>query len=364
MGYAVELPDGVKEDVKRVDALIAKNAKAKEQEGQAPPPLPPKEEGKPIEPPVSTEKPLETPSEPAPTSEPAPAPPAEDMVPKKDLEKLQQEFSTLRGKYEKEPAELARQNSFLLDQLRALQAEVEALKVKPKEDPKPEKTLREVLTEHPSLKKLQESLAPEILDDWLAVQEATSNYLDEKIKKASEAAKRGIEEEVGKVNAGFAKSREEKFVEEVEGAYPDWKAIWVTPEFQKYIKEEDELSGMPRAAFIDNHFKRLDSKKVIKFFDIATGKASKQPEPKKEVVDDLNKEKLENRVGAPGSGHPSAKNTGTQVGLAEAKQALVALADKKKKGQFRGTQAEYDKESARLTSVILKLQKGESRAKS
>ena len=154
MDKYTELPPEIRKQVKKVDQMIADRAKAKETP--------------PVETPVET--PPITPETP-PVEEKVEAPPVEPTEPvtptepktysQEEYDKLNQELNTLRGKYDKEPAELMRQVNFLQDQIRQLQEGQRVVVPEPKVVEKP-KAVREILESDPKIKSLKENLAPEV----------------------------------------------------------------------------------------------------------------------------------------------------------------------------------------------------------
>jgi len=269
---------------------------------------------------------------------------------KAKLDKSDQALSTLKGKYEKEPTELARQNSFLVDQMGVLQRQVEDLKaqIKPKEiEPAAKKIVfREVMKKR--IESMNTQLAPDIVEEIVAFGEESFNLGQE---TTQEAAKQLISEVVVKYDGKLALTAKEKFDKDLIEKYPNWKTMWKTPEFQTFLSfiPEDDLSGLDRFAFIDDAFKRNDSRTVLKAFDLFTGKKPEAPGGKPT----LDPAKLKNRIYAPRTSGPGGevKPITNKMSPQEARAALTALTGKYSRGQFRGTKAEYDKEYAKLHSL-------------
>lgn len=346
MDKYTDLPLDIKSRVKKADQFIIDRQKAKEKGELLPaPPMEPPVEPPPVEPivePPIVEPPVE-PIEPIvkpPPVEPTPTP---ATVSKEEYDRLQQELSTLRGKYDKEPAELARQVSFLTEQVRTLSV----VPPVPKVEDKP-KSLREILKDDPTFKSLEANLTPEVFEAWMASQEKVYEL-------AGERAREIITQEVSKVDARFAQSVEERFWTDFNKAYPDWVTLKSTPEFQSFISDVDPLSGVQKYAIIKSAFDRRDLGGVVRFLDIATGKsATSSPSPTLPSDGGVAVQvKLASKV-APSrsSGPPISTKPATTMTMAEAKSELTNMANLKNRGLWKGTQEEYVKRDATLRKII------------
>ena len=335
MDKYTELPPEIRKQVKKVDQMIADRAKAKE-----PPPAEPVVATPPVEPvPEVTVTPPAEPVVETPVTEPVVEP---ETVSKSEHDKVVQELNTLKGKYDKEPAELMRQVSFLTQEIQRLQMEKET-KVEPRVVEKP-KSVREILENDPRIKTLKENLAPDVYDAVMVVQERVYDL-------ASERAKEVISQEVSKVDANFAKTRSERFWDTVREKYPNWADIRVSPDFQAFTNEVDPLTGVQRYWIIKDAFDQLDAGRVIRFLDIATGKGNSPPvvEPKEKVVSP----KVEAKVAPPKSSGPTPSTKPvTTMTVEQAKGELVKMANLKNRGQWKGTDDEYKKRDITLRKII------------
>jgi hypothetical protein len=144
-------------------------------------------------------------------------------------------------------------------------------------------------------------------------------------------------------------SAEEKFYQTLD-EWGDWKKMWQSPEFQAFLAEEADVTGVQRYAIIQDAFGRLDSRVVIKAFDKFTGKDKKREVPDNKGVDP---NKAKNRVAAPRSSGASISlnNNQNQMSPLEARKALTELTANYSKGLWKGNKDEYDKEYARLFSL-------------
>ena len=338
MDKYTELPPAIAKQVKKVDQMIADRAKAKETPPAEPPvetpPVEPAQDVAPAEPVVET-----------PAEEPPVTPLEPETVPKTEFDRLQQELNTLKGKYDKEPAELMRQVSFLTQQIQELQAE-KAREPEPKVEEKP-KSLRELLKDDPRMKILQENLEPQVFEAVIGTQEKVYEL-------ATERARETISQEVSKVDKTFAKTKQERFWDDLRKAYPNWGEIRVSPDFQTFTNEVDPLTGVQRYWIIKDAFDQFDAGRVIRFLDVATGKGNPPPvvdkgDGKDKVVSDKVKEK-ESPPKSSGPA-PSSKSVPTMT-VDEAKNELVKIANLKNRGQWRGTEEEYKKKDIALRKII------------
>ena len=120
--------------------------------------------------------------------------------------------------------------------------------------------------------------------------------------------------------------RKQEFDKALKGAYPNWEAIWYTPEFQRFLRETHEYSGVPYQVLFSDAFSKLDSARVIKIFEyFSRWKSSLQR-----------------------TTQPQAS-----MSVEEAKRQLVKLSKTRAQGKFRGTDLDYRKKEAQLRKVIL-----------
>jgi len=295
MDKYTELPPAIAKQVKKVDQMIADRAKAKETPPAEPPvetpPVEPAQDVAPAEPVVET-----------PAEEPPVTPLEPETVPKTESE--------------------------------------------PKVEEKP-KSLRELLKDDPRMKILQENLEPQVFEAVIGTQEKVYEL-------ATERARETISQEVSKVDKTFAKTKQERFWDDLRKAYPNWGEIRVSPDFQTFTNEVDPLTGVQRYWIIKDAFDQFDAGRVIRFLDVATGKGNPPPvvdkgDGKDKVVSDKVKEK-ESPPKSSGPA-PSSKSVPTMT-VDEAKNELVKIANLKNRGQWRGTEEEYKKKDIALRKII------------
>jgi hypothetical protein len=120
--------------------------------------------------------------------------------------------------------------------------------------------------------------------------------------------------------------RKQEFDKALKAAYPNWEAVWYTPEFQRFLRETHEYSGAPYQALFNDAFSKLDSARVIKLFEYFFNWKSSPQSPNR----------------------PQSAMT-----VEEAKRQLLKLSRDKARGKFRGTDLDYRKKEAQLRKVIL-----------
>lgn len=275
-----------------------------------------------------------------------PPPPEETVESLQDkLSKSEAALSTLKGKYEKEPTELARQNSFLTDQLKLLQQEVLKLKEqvkKPAAEPPKRIVLSEVLEK--DYEEFKKELDPTIADRIIKLNERV-------FELARTEAQQSISEVASKVDSKFALSAKDQFDKDLRDAYPDWETMWRTPEFQAFGHEEIPEAGVERFVLIEDAFTRGNSRRVLKAFDLFTGKKKAAVTEDEHKVDEG---KLNNRLSPPSSSSPGGQQPTkkpNQMSPQEARTALVTLSANYSRGQYVGSKEQYDKEYAKLSEL-------------
>ena len=154
--------------------------------------------------------------------------------------------------------------------------------------------------EQDSIKTLQEEY-PDIYDAVAAMQERAIQTLSEKIRKEQ-----------------FDKTLKERF--------PTWEATWYSSEFQKFLQETHEYSGLPNHLFLKDAFDRLDSARVITIFDSFFKRRSSLQ---------------------------SSSTAQPTMSVEQAKAALMKLSRAKASGKFKGTEFDFKKKEALLRKIIL-----------
>ncbi len=120
--------------------------------------------------------------------------------------------------------------------------------------------------------------------------------------------------------------RKQEFDKALKAAYPNWEAVWYTPEFQRFLRETHEYSGVPYQALFNDAFSKLDSTRVIKLLEyFFKWQSSLQ----------------------------STNRTQATMSVEEAKRQLVKLSRIKAQGKFKGTDFDFRKKEAQLRKVIL-----------
>ncbi len=120
--------------------------------------------------------------------------------------------------------------------------------------------------------------------------------------------------------------RKQEFDKALKAAYPNWEAVWYTPEFQRFLRETHEYSGVPYQTLFNDAFSKLDSARVIKIFEYFFRWKSSSQSPNR----------------------PQAA-----MNVEEAKRQLMKLSRAKAQGKFKGTDFDFKKKEAQLRKVIL-----------
>jgi hypothetical protein len=120
--------------------------------------------------------------------------------------------------------------------------------------------------------------------------------------------------------------RKQEFDKALKAAYPNWEAIWYTPEFQRFLRETHEYSGVSYQALFNDAFSKFDSARVIKLLEYFFKWQSSSPSPNR---------------------------TQATMSVEEAKRQLMKLSRDKARGKFRGTDFDFRKKEAQLRKVIL-----------
>ncbi len=264
---------------------------------------------------------------------------------KEKLAKTEQKYRTLQGMI-KEPAELERQNNLLLQQTKTLQDKLYALEHK---EPEVKKiNVREALKPH--YDKMSETLAPDIVEEEIKKDERLFELLESTLNSRADQR---ISEVVTRFDGKMKVTADQQFQKDL-ADWGDWRTMWNTPEFQAFLSEEADVTGVERYAIIQDAFNRLDSRIVLKAFDMFTAKSGggggarnvNKNIPKDGSV-------LKNRISAPrssGASNPSNQQINS-MSPQEARRALSELAANYSRGLFKGNKDDYDKEYARLWNL-------------
>jgi len=121
--------------------------------------------------------------------------------------------------------------------------------------------------------------------------------------------------------------RKQEFDKALKAVYPTWEAIWYTPEFQRFLRETHEYSGVQYQTLFNDAFGKLDPGRVVKIFEyFFKWRSTSLQSPNR----------------------PQAAMT-----VEEAKRQFVKLSRDKAQGKFKGTDFDFRKREAQLRKVIL-----------
>lgn len=220
-------------------------------------PAEPAPQVQPVEPPAP--EPAPAPAEPTPA--PAPAPAAETDWAHK--------YKTLQGVFTAEQGRWNAEKKVLETRLAAL--EQAAKPAPPAAAPAPQQPAKLVTD------KDVETYGPELMD--VIKRQATEMAHEIVAQKMAELKPQldQTREQVSNVSAQVYKTHEERFYGELSKEVPDWEQVNTDQRWLDWLAEVDELSGVPRQAYLDNASGQLDHKRVAKLFTTFKDKAGLNP---------------------------------------------------------------------------------------
>lgn len=194
------------------------------------------------------------------------APPQPTAPDAKEYERLQQAHKVLQGKYNAEVPRMAERIRFLEEQLVS----------KANNAPEKKETAPTPKTIDGVLKKLRGDYGDDFAD---GVSELIDARIDDKLNTALKTVNANVEN----VSQVVHMTREDRFREELTELVPNWKTIYADPEFSNFLDREDALSGLTLRDLAQDANKKLDAKRLAKFykaFDKESNPQSKEPESK------------------------------------------------------------------------------------
>ena len=211
--------------------------------GEPPAPAEPAPEVQPVEPPAN--EPAPAPAEPTPA--PAPTPAETDWAHK---------YKTLQGVFTAEQGRWNAEKKVLETRLAALEQAA-----KPTQAPAPAPQTAKLVTD-----KDVETYGPELMD--VIKRQATEMAQEIVAQKMAELKPQldQTREQVSNVSAQVYKTHEERFYGELSKDVPDWEQVNTDQRWLDWLAQVDELSGVPRQAYLDNASQQLDHKRVAKLF--------------------------------------------------------------------------------------------------
>lgn len=302
-------------------------------------------DAKPDETPKPEGEPKATP-EPEPTPEPAPKPKEEPTPTPAPGEDYEHKFNVLQGKYNSEVPALAYELAKSNQRIKELETRLES---KPKEEPRFEpkvdlesnEKIKAFKTEYPDVFEAAQVIANAIIDQRLS-------KIDEKISK--------VEKNVGSVTESFGQTERERFkadLDKDQDVGKEWRSMNKNPEFINSLQTKDIYSGKTKHELLTDAWNRMDKEATLQFFK--DHKAAKSSKPaQKSKGSDVDPKKIDPPKG--GSGGPNIDTT-------EKNQPVITPADLTEfyqsvaNGDYRGREAEAEKEELRLLKAIGVLKK-------
>ena len=221
---------------------------------------------------------------PEPELEAEPAPKEPDVKEAPELEKLQQKFNVLQGKYNAEVNDTRQTNQYLVDKIRKLELAnqekdqmLESVKGQAGDAASQKVDLSKYLSKE-QMAKLEDEMDPE-------VQGVLADLVRNISATTTAAQSESLKKDLDVLKDGQAKNSWESFLGRVYKAVPNLEEINVNQKFVDYMNSSGPGTGATRQAIMDNAASRLDSKAVIEiyndFFDQQPTKAN--PNPKKDL---------------------------------------------------------------------------------
>lgn len=243
------LPEQVRKRAERANQLL------EELNGQKPgEPTPPSEPSdSPVDPPTPSPSPSPAP---APTPEPTPSP---SPAPTPEPENFEHKYRTLQGVLTAETGRLNAAVKVRDDRIAELERQLAEAKATPKPPtpaPAAQFSQDEIDRYGPELLQLIVGKANAIADELVTRKMAE---FTPKIEK--------VENEVKAVGQTMYQNAEQEFWGELRKAVPDIDSVNSNQEFLVWLGQEDDLTGYPRQAILDQAANKLDYKRVIKLFN-------------------------------------------------------------------------------------------------
>jgi hypothetical protein len=350
----VDLPKAVRDANERANQLIKEYAQGRE--------------GTPAETPAPDAQPVETVSETPETAPPVTTEPAETataapvetppatVVDDPNNDTWKQRFNTLQGKYSAEVPVLNQQVTYLMQQNQQLMQRLENIEAsRTTTETKPEEKEPSTSTAPPTPS--QDLLAdPKIKyfqTEYQDIYESTVVLCGRMIREEMDKFERRIGDRLAAEEKRVLQSKKDQFYEALDKAYPEWEKVQASAEFSQFMRETDELSGIPRWQLLNDAYKKFDASRAIRFFDLFYGKVS--PSATKTTVTPVTHpsgEKVANRIAPPRTttATPTGGGNGNQISSAKAREEYQKLCDLKIRKKV--SEADFKKEEARLMRIM------------
>ncbi len=219
----------------------------------------------------------EAPQDPVPPEPPSPPQPAADPAPAPQVEAdWEQRYRTLQGKYDSQVPQLQRQVQELTSQLTHLTSKLEGLTAKPEPAPEPTAPLvtdKDVEVYGADLVDLVKRQAMQVAQEM--TREMTGKLT------ALEQENQQLRDQLGGVSSQQVQTREQSYLAALTQIVPDWSEINQDPAFIQWLTVVDDLSGVPRQAYLDSAYQAKDVQRTATIFSSfkQTQSPAQQPAP-------------------------------------------------------------------------------------
>jgi len=260
-------------------------------------------------------------------------------VDSQDEETFKHKYLTLQGMYNAEVPGLQAQNKDLVmrvGQLEQLLSSIAPVRGAASSTPTPGQPLAELITAE-DIEEYGESI--DIMRK--AAKEEVSPYQQRvaNLEKFVQQMQANVMPRMDALQNSHQQTTEQRFWSDLSNKIPNWQRINDNPDFQTWLLQVDDLTGVTRQSHLDNARDHLDLDRVIKFFTTWPGLDSIKPDAQPNRGESPSE--LEAQI-APGKGRsaprtPSTgKKTYTQPQIAE-------FYEKVREGKFKGKEDERNR---------------------
>jgi hypothetical protein len=271
-----------------------------------------------------------TPPAPAPVVPPAPAPaPTPAPTPAPQPDPWEHKYRVLQGQFNKLVPELQQQVKTLSTEVTTLKQQ----KPEPAPQQKPQPDAKDV---EDFGKELVEMVSRNVQRHIDAVVGSLSARID-----SLETLAKELQHGVKTTSEQVALTAEESFWQSLSQQVPDYPAINKDPAFLAWLAEVDEVYGEQRQAALDFATNRLDAARTAAVFKAFKKMRAAQQPPNELVPESLNP------LPSSGGGTPPV----SQKPVIYTSQ-ITAFYDRKRRGQYRGNEAEMNRIEAEIDSAV------------
>ena len=264
----------------------------------------------------------------------APVPqPTEPVVETDEEETFEKKFRTLQGKYTAEVPRLHSEKRELTNRVQQLENLIASLSQKPAQEQTPAQKLvtdQDLADYGDSIDVMRRVFREEM--------SSKDTELDE-LRQLVRQMQGTVVPQVHQLSQNYAVSNEQRFWADLQAAVPDWQDINTNKEFQEWLLEVDQLTGVARQTYLDDAQRQLDARRVANFFSAWKG-MSGVSEARTHREAQATSE-LERQV-APGKGRSGGTKTQGEARTYSSDDIRKFFADVQR-GKYRGKEAERDR---------------------